>query len=153
MRMLFLQQDTSALEGLQSLYEPEAVRFSFDATGWKIVFGCLLLLFVVFLIRITRKYIRNKYRREAIASLQKSPATDTALILLKQLAMRVYGREQVGKLSGDNWLAFLDKTGKNVHFSELSGELQTYVFRGTKLSPDTERRLITNSIAWIKTHA
>lgn len=87
------------------------------APGW----WFLALLILVVLIYVTTKAIKkinaNKPRREFIAQLKAiaaqtadtRQAIDQIAALLKQYSIHRFGRQRISRLSGDNWIRFLDK--------------------------------------------
>lgn len=77
---------------------------------------------------------RNRYRREALAEVArlkqalKDPVLNAGLLpqlprLLKRTALAAYGRQRVAALDGDDWLDFLDKTGRTETFRKEAGKL------------------------------
>ncbi|MFV0377737.1 MAG: DUF4381 domain-containing protein [Mangrovibacterium sp.] len=150
-------QDTIAVQQLPpdlgALYEPAAVRFSFDAPGWKVL-GILLLLGLLLVVFFAiRRYIRNANRRRALAQLKQTASPLSVFVILKQLAMQTYGREKTATLYGNEWLAFLDRTGKDVHFLELENEVGKLAYKNEEISNDTELKIRQNAIKWINTYA
>ncbi len=138
---------------LQPLYEPEAVPFTFDTVGWKIVGVMLVLLVLIMSYKAIKTYKKNANRRKALAVLQQSPSIETIFILLKQLAIEAYGRQEVSALYGISWLQFLDKTGKNVQFSTLQDAVQNSLYKNEVPNKATQEQLKNNAINWIKTYA
>ncbi len=138
---------------LQPLYEPEAVPFTFDTLGWKVLGVVLVLLILVWGFKAIKKYKKNAHRRNALAVVEQSPSTETIFVLLKQLAIETYGREKVGAMYGVSWFQFLDKTGKNVHFSTLQDAIQNSLYKNETPNKTTQEQIKSNAINWIKTYA
>ena len=75
-----------------------------------------------------RLYFKNKYRRMAIYDLLlriESPNLENyhkvnyANLILKKVAIQVYGREKVAKMFGEQWLQYLDSKCEKSELSEL----------------------------------
>ncbi|MFK8115377.1 MAG: DUF4381 domain-containing protein [Rubripirellula sp.] len=102
--------DPASLDRLNDFVLPETVGFLPLAPVWK--FGLVLVLLWLAKwawIRIVA-YIRNAYRREAVAELKVIEASGDVVRLnelLKRTAITAYGRDAVASLYGDRWLEFL----------------------------------------------
>jgi hypothetical protein len=97
------------------------------------------------------RYQNNKYRRDAVLQIKASSNITDWLIILKQVAMRTYGREVVAPLSGENWYVFLDTHCKGAQFNQFQSTLAT-VMAGRE-QPETEHQKIkTEIINWVKRH-
>ncbi|UCS92069.1 DUF4381 domain-containing protein [Echinicola marina] len=152
--------DTTAVAQLlhgAELYEPAAVDFSFETIGW---WGLGLLLLLVTLILGyfgLRRYWKNKYRREALDRIKRvaeeEQLTTEVFVVLKNTAIKAFGRRRVGGLYDHDWLAFLEKTGKQVNFLDREEELLTALYRNVLLSNEGKRKLMVNAEKWVKTHA
>jgi len=142
------------LENAQ-LKEPPAIAFSFDAIGWKILGGLLLASVLVLVIIMVRNYIKNKYRREAIRQIEntKNISLNEVLRILKTTAIQVYGRQSIGFLFGNEWLEFLEKTGKNIQLLKFESSISKSVYQDEPPNNDTVQEIILNSKKWIRTHA
>lgn len=147
-----LAVDTSQIR-LAPLYEPDAVRFTFDAPGWRVVGLMLLIVFTIILYQQVVRYIKNAYRRHALARLDGNTSPQNTLIVLKQTAIYAFGRDRAGSLTGKDWLVFLDKTGKDVDFTSLEAPIANYVYDNAEMTRDDSLKLVSNSRKWIKTHA
>ncbi|WP_200976601.1 DUF4381 domain-containing protein [Echinicola sp. 20G] len=139
------------------LYEPESVKFSFETVGWTIV-GVVLLLGVLVLIFLgVRNHIRNKYRREALENIRMLSGEEQRLmevfVVLKNTAMKAFGRNKVGGLYGHDWLAFLEKTGKQVNFLDREEEFMAALYKNDRLSNEGKNKLLVNAEKWVRTHA
>ena len=142
---------------LHELYEPSPVTFRFETPGWFILAGIILLITIILLIRQVRKYIKNRYRREA---LQKLANLDNAaemipplLVVLKQAAMHAFGRDKVGQLYGKEWLSFLEKTGKDVRMTGYHEQISNAIYAGKEINGDAQKGILLNAKKWIRTHA
>ncbi|MCK5135253.1 MAG: DUF4381 domain-containing protein [Bacteroidales bacterium] len=148
---------------LGPLYEPDAVRFSFETPGWYLL-GCLLLLLAVLLFfKWLKRYRRNAYRREALKNLaiiedsfynQKDVLSlNDVLVLLKLVAIKAFGRQQVAQLYGNDWLEFLESKGKNTPFTYYKQPVVNTLYDTITVDIKEIEALIELSKQWIKTHA
>jgi Ca-activated chloride channel family protein len=90
----------------------------------------LLAAIVVALWQFLRHRYLNRYRREALAELNKIARTGepsarelvTRLsLLVRRTALAAFPREEVAPLAGPAWLAFLDRTSDGAEFSRGAG--------------------------------
>ncbi|SFU02247.1 protein of unknown function [Algoriphagus locisalis] len=142
---------------LGQIYEPPPVSFTFETVGWAILGGLLMMGVLVILFFAIRKYLRNRYRREALEALAKLETDQNSfpqvLVILKRVAMQVFGREKVGTLYGSSWLSFLDKTGKQVALLKYEKQIEALIYQD-KIPDDAARReILVQAQKWIKTHA
>lgn len=138
-----------------SLFVPEAVHFSFNSPGWYLVGGILLLFAVLLFFRWLKLYRKNAYRREALKTMLNYERTslNDILILLKQVAMKTYGRQQVAQLYGSQWLEFLESKGKNTPFTQYANCIESSLYESAGKKMKETKELIELSKTWIKTHA
>jgi len=148
--------DSASVE-LGALYEPPPLSFSFEPVGWSILTSILILGILILAVVLIRNYIKNRYRREALQALdsiaQQESASNQISVLLKQVAIRAYGRERVGPLYGREWLQFLDSTGKDVQMQQYEDQLKHAIYSGQGFSSETKSKIVLNAKQWIKTHA
>lgn len=142
---------------LGDLYEPAPFPFKFETPGWYILSGLLFLALMLIIIQQTRRYIKNRYRREAINELENL-SKGTALfpqlfVVLKRTAMHSYGREHVGELYGKEWLAFLDKTCKGVKLLDYQEQIHLAIYGGQEIEPAAQKIILSNALRWVKSHA
>jgi len=149
------QQVDTALADIGALYEPPPVEFTFDAVGWTYLVWVLVSLVLVGIFIFIRKYMRNKYRRDALAALKQadSMSVSEVFVILKQTAMHVFSRETTGNLHGNQWLEFLDNTGKGVQFSRYQNEITQALYKDETTSADVMDAILSNAQKWIRTHA
>lgn len=143
------------LNQLAEVPEPEAVSMVPQTAGWAVLGGILFLAMLIWAWRIWKAYQANAYRREALEALNLA-ADDAAEIsaVLKRVALTAYGRKQVASLSGDAWLAFLDKTGGATpkSFQQGAGRvLAAAAYRAEPVPADQELRVLARQ--WVKQHS
>lgn len=124
--------DMDPLAQLRDIHTPEAIGLWPPAPGWwllaLLVAGGLIALIIWRLLR----HRRLAYKREALAEWQHIHArylqdrnAEALLadlsVLLKRTCITRYGRDEVAGLTGEQWLAFLDQTGKCTEFTQGAG--------------------------------
>ena len=148
---------------LGPLYEPDAVRFSFETPGWYLVGGVLLLFAVLLFFKWLKHYRKNGYRREALKTIAKiehnslnqneANQLNDVWVLLKLVAIEAFGRQQVAQLYGDVWLEFLESKGKNTPFTYYKQHIANTLYEPIAVDLKETRVLIELSKQWISTHA
>jgi hypothetical protein len=142
----------AALEKLHDFYQPAPVPWTPQTIGWYVVFGIVALLLLWFTVREARRWMRNRYRREALRELA-STSPEQLSALLKRTALAAWPREQVASLSGEKWLGFLVESSTIHSFQETPGNrIETVAFATTSLSAEEERRLRDLAAQWIRRH-
>jgi hypothetical protein len=121
---------------LQELPLPAAVSYAPQTIGWVLIAVLLLAAAALIAWAVWRRYRKQRYRRLALNELadiearltsahadsaKRAAALAAIAALLKRTSLAVAPREQVAALSGDAWLAFLQRS--NGHFDKESGAL------------------------------
>lgn len=102
-----------ALEKLNDIVVPPPVSWLPQTWGWLALALLLLALLSFALWRRHRRYVANRYRREALAELDRLEATfgaaDARAVaeLVKRVALHAWPRAATASLSGAAWLQFL----------------------------------------------
>lgn len=148
---------------LGPLYEPDPVTFTFDAPGWYLLLFVLSLITLYFIFRRIKKYFQNAYRRAALQYLENiktqfEASDDTAclkdiFILLKQVALKAFGRDQAAKLYGDEWLLFLESKCSDTPFKNYQKLSSKVLYQDKPISKSEFSSLYDISKKWIKYHA
>ncbi len=113
---------------------PLAIEAWPPAPGWWILAFLAALTILLSFYWLWNRWQRNKYRREAIKELDgllQSYAAhgDTAEYLqdyqrlLKRVALTRYNRQDVANLTGESWVAFLDKSSDSNEFTMGDGQI------------------------------
>ncbi|MGB0777597.1 MAG: DUF4381 domain-containing protein [Flavobacteriaceae bacterium] len=131
------------------IQEPAPVSYSFDTLGWKLLAFTAILVMLFVLYRAVSNYRRNKYRREAIKLLNTADSLNQGLVILKKVAMRVYGREQVAALYGTPYWVFLDDKLSVPIWKDKIHELNQAVYGSSEMKLEFVKPLM---IKWIKQH-
>lgn len=147
---------------LRSMQMPEAIGW------WPLAFGWWILLIIVLLVIGSLVfYIRKKLndpRRFALIELKQleqvylQQGDSLALVvacnhLLKRLALTLYPRSTVAKLSGEAWISFLTTASKNRKLATLSSSfspLKIGPYQEASLSREESVQLIGACNSWIK---
>jgi Ca-activated chloride channel family protein len=125
------------------------------------VAGALVALVVSMIWMVHRRWV-NRYRREALAELDRivQPVSDPVQLaqnlamLVRRTALAAFPRQQVVQLTGPAWLAFLDRTYGGTEFSQGAGRsLEIAAYRPVGSARDRDQRLLIELVRrWIKAH-
>jgi hypothetical protein len=149
--------DPGSLDRLHDIVTPPPAPWWPPAPAWYALGAIVFVLLAVLAWRGIAWWVRNRYRRAALAELPKLEAAageaDTlpALAeLVKRVGLVAFPRERVAALSGDEWLAFLDRTGATDTFTRGPGrKLEAGYEPGThRVSPE----LFAAVRHWIQHH-
>lgn len=115
---------------LRDIHLPEAVSWWPPAPGWWLLL-CLAALLVFAALRRRRRMRRSALgrARRALAEIKHEfdPRSDRSglakalSVLLRRLAMSLYGRREAAALTGEDWLAFLDQKVGGHEFTRGAG--------------------------------
>ncbi len=121
---------TSASLELRDIHLPDEPGFWPPAPGWWLLFGLLLAL-ALWLGRLGWGQYRRLRRRQRIlleldrlksAGLRGPALISAVSALLKRVALSRYPRTEVAALTGEPWVAFLDRTGGEGRFASGAGK-------------------------------
>ncbi|HEX4507704.1 MAG TPA: DUF4381 domain-containing protein [Alphaproteobacteria bacterium] len=147
----------AALQKLADIVQPGPVAWWPQTWGWLALAILMALLSTWRLVHWLRVYRANRYRREALAELDRldGSLTGTALAmtfpaLLKRTALAAWPRAEVAALSGDVWVAFL-RAGGPIS-DETARLLNDLEYRGADLSDDEALMAARAVRAWILDH-
>lgn len=150
-----LAQATADLN-LGPLQEPSPVTFTFSTIGWPILGTLALILMTVVAILAIRRYKHNRYRREALAELQQVVHGELdfihSMVLVKRTAIHAFGRDKVAKLTGSDWLKFLDEHARQVQFLSLKSEVEGLIYKSQTPDNITRDKILSNVKNWINNH-
>ena len=102
-------QAPPTLEGLNDVVVPEPVSLMPQSIGWVVLGVAVLAVLGVVALLVWRRHRRNAYRRAALAQVQATPLVALPA-LVKRVALAAAPRAEVAALTGEAWLAFLDRT-------------------------------------------
>ena len=147
---------------LGPLYEPAPVGFHFETMGWPILFSTLGILIIVTLLKVGIKYYKNAYRRQAIQLIntienrfqtkQEASCINDMMVVLKQVSLTTYARNEVADLSGVAWLEFLESKSKGTSFLKYDKVLSQALYQNKIEQPEEVKQLFASSKKWINHH-
>jgi hypothetical protein len=148
-----MKDDPASLDRLHDIVAAPPAPWWPPAPGWWLLAGLAGLWAVAAGWALIARHRRNAYRRMALAELQRLEAAgDVAGLatLLKRVALSAFSREAVASLSGEAWLAFLDRTGATDAFTHGPGRgVEAAAFTRTA-TPDAG--LFDAARRWIISH-
>lgn len=154
-------EQTGIIE-LGPIYEPEPVAFEFVTMGWKVLLVVLAILITWSLFVSIRKYIKNAYRREAVRMLARMEqrfksekdvaCINDSMVLLKQVSLKTYQRNEVANLHGREWLAYLDKKSKHVDFIAHTEFVLSALYKNELKDLNEAQSFFREAEKWIKHH-
>lgn len=158
---LFQQEEKNPPEIIGDILEPDPLPFTFETIGWKILGVLLLIVAIVLFYKWIKLYITNKYRREAIDQLQLIEAQETENqnkinqlnIILKQVAIITFGRQQVAQLYGEDWLLFLDSKYKKGEFLKYANNFSDALYNNKTVDQATLNSIVKLTKTWIREHS
>ena len=150
------------LDQLKDIHLPDPIGFWPPAPGWWLV-GLLLIALLVTGLFLYRRYQKHAYRRMAVQQLnslfeqyqqpqQHHDITAQLNCLLKTVAQQTYTTEQISRLTGTQWLNFLDSSANTQTFSQGPGQILASApyDKNAKLSDVTALKQCC--IQWIRRH-
>ena len=141
-----------ALDKLHDYYQPAPPAWTPQTIGWYVLFGIVALLLLWVAIHAIRRWLVNRYRREALRELA-IVTPDQFSALLKRTALAAWPREKVASLSGDAWLKFLSDAGATESFRSAPGNrIEELALRAGSPSIEDEQILRTTVAEWIRRH-
>lgn len=158
------------LQPLVELPLPDAVSYAPQTVGWVGVAVIAFALVALATWAVWRRRRQQRYRRVALTELasieallaaphvnagQRASALAAIPRLIKRTSLAVAPREQVAALTGDAWLAFLNRT--RGHFDARSGALLALAsyappHQVAAISQDDASALIVHTRDWIEHH-
>ncbi len=150
---------TDPLAELKDIHLPETISAWPPAYGWWLLAVTIIALLIFTIRWLIARRQKNRYKVEANSKLSRiqlqysehnNPLTALESInaLLKQTCITRFGRNETAGLSGDEWLAFLDKTGNTKDFSKGPGRCLTYaLYAPNPVAPIEELLELTKT--WI----
>ncbi len=123
-----------SLAGLRDIRLPAPVSWWPPAPGWWVVAALAATVLAASIWWLWRLWRRGTTRRRALAELDRLAGVYQAQgaaaglaadlsVLVRRLALVRFPREQVAGLTGEAWLAFLDRTGGGDRFSRGPGRV------------------------------
>jgi hypothetical protein len=149
-----------ALGDFAEVVLPAAINWWPQTAGWWWLGAALAAFAAHRSWQALRRWYRNRYRREAAARLlqlagaggDSIPVADINR-LLKLTALVAYSREQVARLSGEEWVNFLNGHCAARPFTGEQGALLALgSYTGEALDRGTGEQLLASSLVWVREH-
>ncbi|SMF39365.1 F0F1-type ATP synthase, subunit b [Alteromonadaceae bacterium Bs31] len=152
-----------SIRGILEISLPKDVSMLPQTLGWKLIAVLLIIWFFYTLAKKIRRYWRNRYRRVALANLERIKqqyisgeleAAREVARLIKATALHSFPREEVASLNGRQWEMFLDQCYEGPEFSRSeAGFLNCCAYAPTcelkdAIGPEHWQQLAL----WIKSH-
>ena len=120
--------DIGQLLDLRDIHAPLPPSMWPPAPGWWLLAVVLLAGLLVLARWASRRWQHARLRRRVLQQLQQMEPGDRGLaacvsMLLKQVALARFPRQQVAALNGQAWLEFLDRTGDTDRFQHGPGQV------------------------------
>ena len=149
-----------ALVDFVEVVSPAAISWLPQTAGWLWLAALLLALALYYGWRKLQRWYRNRYRREAAARLQQLAAAEAGgdwLVelnkLVKLTALSGFPREQVARLSGREWVDFLNRHCASPPFSEDQGALLARgVYEHVEVADGRRQALYAACLNWVQCH-
>ena len=160
----------ASITQLADVAVPAPVSWMPQTIGWQVLGVLAVVAALVVAWRMARRYLRNRYRREALAEMHaleqrwQSGSVSAANLLtalpplLKRCALAACPREQVAGLSGQRWVDFLQARAGSAQSSirQLGPLLSELEYRDAnalaKLDAQQLRAVLDASRQWIVGH-
>lgn len=105
---------------LRDIHLPEPISWWPIASGWWLLLACLIVLLVIVFFA-KKRYKRKQINREIQSEVEqikkqfkqsknKLELAQSLSVLLRRTSISLYSEKNVAGLTGEQWLAFLDKT-------------------------------------------
>lgn len=141
---------------LRDIHLPEPVSWWPPAPGWWL--AMVVTAAVVALVwSVYRWHRQSRWRRGALAALAQASASSPDVlpghisILLRRIAISRFPRHEVAGLTGEDWLAFLDRTlDDGQAFRSGAGRVLTYGPYRRPEAPMDSSELIALCERWIR---
>jgi hypothetical protein len=143
---------TAPLHKLHDFYQPPPPSWRPQTIGWYVIFAIAALLLLWLVVHIVRRWIADRYRREAIRELALARPEHLSE-LLKRTALFAWPREEVAALSGEDWLKFLGDSAQSAPFASApANRIEDLALNPVPLSREDEATLRNAAQTWIQRH-
>jgi hypothetical protein len=143
---------TAPLDNLQDFYQPVPPAWTPQTIGWYVLFAIVGILIVWVTIYSVRRWLANRYRREALRQLALLPPEQFST-LLKRTSLTAWPREKVASLTGEAWLDFLNASASDELFRDAPGNrIEEVALQRVVLSAQDQQELRKLAAEWIRRH-
>jgi hypothetical protein len=147
--------DLSELLGrLSPVSEPSAISLWPQTETWGWVGVSALVLAAWLIRRVLRHRHANAYRRVALREIAAGGTSLTTIAeIMRRTALAAFPRSEVAGLYGEEWLAFLDRTGRGTDFREGVGRAFVRVPYAELDEASVEAKQLTGlAVRWVRQH-
>jgi hypothetical protein len=156
----------AAMQKLADISVPPPVTWMPQTWGWAVLAAAVMALLGWAITRSMRRYAANRYRREALAELERMEARladdgerGDALAaiaeLLKRVALAAWPRTEVASLSGKSWITFLRAHAGKADFPDAAARLlDDFEYRSSQpvMNVDEAKHITSAVRDWIEGH-
>ena len=139
------------LAQLSDIHLPADIHSYPIAPGWWLLAAVCLALLIYGALKLRRSILENKAKKTALKQLSSTTEIGAIIALLKWAALQYFPRQQVAKLTGSNFKAFLVASlpiTQQQKFTELSSEHFTQVYHHDAASK-TSAELYAAAKLWL----
>jgi hypothetical protein len=151
--------EVDSLAQLKDIHMPPVVGWWPLAFGWYVVMAVICCLLFFCLYRTYQCYLNGRAKKQALKLLEvyasqyekerNSQLTSARISeLLKRVALVYYPRHQVASTHGSDWIAFLNKTSKQLDFEPVHHMLLDLPFKPNERANLTPLLILAKH--WIK---
>jgi predicted negative regulator of RcsB-dependent stress response len=148
------------LAQLRDIHLPANINVWPPAIGWWIVTLLAIALLGYMTYKIYQHVAHNRYRKQGLVQLIKLDQVNTDASdylqqlnrLLKQTALSAGFKQDIASLSGDDWLALLDRSAATNDFSQGVGSVLSQGPYAPEADDYDRKQLHSLARAWIKKH-
>ncbi|GAL36674.1 hypothetical protein JCM19240_2743 [Vibrio maritimus] len=140
---------------LKPLHLPEAPEMWPLPWGYWAVIATIVItaLLLIWLARYCKRKARAKKAAIKLIEANVGSSPSSAIEIVRQAALSYFPREDIAKLSGEQWLAFLDSQLDNPRFRANYPQWQHVLYQKAVTSNDTRKEedhtLVDDCIHWL----
>ncbi len=146
-----MNDDPTNLDRLHDLVVPSPVPWWPPQPGWMVLMVAAALVLLAWALVILMRWQANRYRREALSILDSTPPEGLSA-LAKRVALTAWPRGAVADLTGQGWLAFLDRSaGLDLFTKGPARRLEDAAYGGS-IARDEAQSIRSALREWILKH-
>ena len=140
------------LSQLHDFCQPPPASWMPQTIGWYVLFTLLLAGAVFSVVQAIRRWLNNRYRRDALHEIELADAAQVSEIL-KRAAMVRWSRRKVASLTGKDWTDFLaDSSGLAAFRSSPGDGIESAAFSNSPPTAADRQRAKELAADWVKLH-
>ncbi|HTP70504.1 MAG TPA: DUF4381 domain-containing protein [Dongiaceae bacterium] len=144
--------NSADLSKLHDFSQPPPPSWMPHTIGWYVLFALFFAAAVFLSARALRRWIRNRYRRDALRQIQLAPVAQLSEIL-KRTALVSWSRPQVASLTGKDWIDFLASSSGLDAFRSVPGDrIESIALSGSDVSAREQQHLKQLAADWVRLH-